>query len=68
MWISSEEVMDSGFKGKQRVWQVATARDGGLEHYPEAGSAANIGIMLFRPSAADFAKVSSETMRLFHRV
>jgi len=35
---------------------VATARDGGLEHYPEAGSAANIGIMLFRPSAADFAK------------
>ena len=31
-----------------------TGGDGGLEHYPEAGSAANIGIMLFRPKAARF--------------
>lgn len=26
----------------------ATARDGGLEYWPLAGSAANIGVMLFR--------------------
>ncbi len=39
--------------------QRETATDGGLEHYPEAGSAANIGIMLVRPSCNDFAKVSS---------
>ncbi len=37
--------------------QRETATDGGLEHYPEAGSAANIGIMLVRPSCNDFAKV-----------
>lgn len=30
----------------------------GLERWPEAGSAANIGVMLFRPSAHEFAKVS----------
>ncbi len=34
-------------------------QDGGLELYPQAGSAANIGIMLFRPTAAEFAKVVS---------
>ena len=34
-------------------------QDGGLELYPQAGSAANIGIMLFRPAAAEFAKVAS---------
>ena len=38
--------------------QRETATDGGLEHYPEAGSAANIGIMLVRPSCNDFAKVT----------
>lgn len=32
----------------------ATVDDGGLEKYPNAGSAANIGIMLFRPKAAEF--------------
>ena len=32
----------------------ATVEDGGLEKYPDAGSAANIGIMLFRPKAAEF--------------
>ena len=31
-----------------------TGGDGGLEHYPQAGSAANIGVMLFRPAAARF--------------
>ena len=29
-----------------------TSTDGGLEMFPEAGSAANIGIMFFRPKAA----------------
>ncbi|GAB4813810.1 hypothetical protein N2152v2_000856 [Parachlorella kessleri] len=33
-----------------------THSDEGLELWPEAGSAANIGIMLFRPSGHDFAK------------
>lgn len=32
----------------------ATVEDGGLEKFPDAGSAANIGIMLFRPKAAKF--------------
>ena len=31
-----------------------TGGDGGLEHYPQAGSAANIGVMLFRPASARF--------------
>ncbi len=34
-----------------------TASDDGLELFPEAGSAANIGIMLFRSSAIGLAKV-----------
>ena len=29
--------------------------DGGLEHYPQAGSPVNVGIMLFRPAAVRFA-------------
>ena len=33
---------------------ASTTQDGGLEFYPEAGSSANIGIMLFRPKAAKF--------------
>ena len=33
----------------------ATARDGGLEKWPDAGAAANIGIMLFRTKAAELA-------------
>ena len=41
--------------------QADTVQDGALELYPEAGSAANIGIMLFRPTAADFAKVATST-------
>ena len=40
--------------------QAATVRDGGLELFPEAGSAANIGIMLFRATTADFAKVFTQ--------
>lgn len=32
----------------------ATTTDGGLELYPEAGSAANIGIMMFRPNSSSF--------------
>jgi arabinosyltransferase len=34
---------------------AATATDGGLEHWPQASSAANIGIMLFRAPAAKLA-------------
>ncbi len=34
-----------------------TTSDEGLELWPEAASAANIGIMLFRPSAHEFAAV-----------
>lgn len=34
-----------------------TTTDDGLELFPEAGSAANIGIMLFRSSAIDLARV-----------
>ena len=37
--------------------QLATATDEGLEHSPEAGSSANIGIMLVKPTANDLAKV-----------
>ena len=37
--------------------QRETTVDGGLENYPEAGSSANIGVMLVRPSANDFARV-----------
>lgn len=39
-----------------------TVQDGFLELYPEAGSAANIGIMLFRPNASDFAKAWLEVI------
>ena len=39
------------------VVQAPTTTDGGLEKWPDAGSAANIGIMLFRPSAEALAKV-----------
>lgn len=38
--------------------------DGGLENYPEAGSSANIGVMLVRPSANDFARVRPQTLIL----
>lgn len=34
-----------------------TVTDEGLERWPEAGSAANIGIMLFRPKGHDLAAV-----------
>lgn len=34
-----------------------TTNDDGLERFPEAGSAANIGIMLFRKAAIRLAKV-----------
>lgn len=34
-----------------------TVQDEGLEKWPEAASAANIGIMLFRPRAHDLAAV-----------
>ena len=37
--------------------QRETVTDGGLELYPEAGSAANIGIMLVKPNAVPLAKV-----------
>lgn len=36
-----------------------TVTDEGLELWPQAASAANIGIMLFRPRANALAKVSS---------
>ena len=37
--------------------QAATVTDGGLETWPDAGSAFNIGIMLFRQGALPFAQV-----------
>lgn len=37
--------------------QAATVTDGGLEKWPDAGSAFNIGIMLFRQGALPFAQV-----------
>ena len=40
-----------------------TNADQGLESWPEAASAANIGIMLFRPSGHDFAKVRRGSRR-----
>lgn len=40
--ISSDHLLDT------------TGGDEGLEHYPDAGSPANIGVMLFRPRAAGF--------------
>ena len=40
-----------------------TTANGGLEPWPEAGSAFNIGIMLFRPSAQPLAKVLSGLLR-----
>lgn len=40
----------------------STGKDEGLELWPEAGSAANIGIMLFRPSAVELAKVSKSCL------
>ena len=33
---------------------AATTQDEGLEKYPEAGSAANIGVMMFRPNTSSF--------------
>ena len=36
-----------------------TVSDEGLEQWPNAGSAANIGIMLFRPRANELAAVRS---------
>lgn len=44
-----------------RTYQPCTlslCQDEGLERWPDAGSAANIGIMLFRPKGHDLAKVS----------
>jgi hypothetical protein len=43
--------------------QVNTTDDDGLERFPEAGSAANIGIMLFRKSAMGLAKVNGTQQR-----
>lgn len=37
--------------------QMNTTADDGLENFPEAGSAANIGIMLVRKAALGLAKV-----------
>ena len=38
--------------------QSATVFDNGLERFPDAGSAANIGILLFRKAALPLAEVS----------
>lgn len=45
--------------------QRETVTDGGLEKYPEAGSAANIGIMLVKPNAVPLAKVTSAQPPVF---
>ncbi len=37
--------------------QMETSCNGQLEYWPRAGAAANIGIMLFRTTAIDLAKV-----------
>ena len=37
--------------------QHETAVDGGLEHFPEAGAAANIGILMFRVAGHNLAEV-----------
>lgn len=37
--------------------QANTTNDDGLEEFPEAGSPFNIGIILFRKTALEFAKV-----------
>lgn len=46
------------FRQRLRL-QKETATDEGLEHYPEAGSSANIGIMLVKPAANPMVKVST---------
>ena len=40
--------------------QAATVTEGGLEIWPDAGSAFNIGIMLFRQGALPFAQVGAQ--------
>jgi hypothetical protein len=40
---------------------METSTDGKLEYWPRAGSAANIGIMLFRTTAIELAKVRPAT-------
>ena len=44
--------------------QHATAVDGGLEHFPEAGAAANIGILMFRTAGYNLAEVRPSTLQL----
>ena len=44
--------------------QHATAVDGGLEHFPEAGAAANIGILMFRTAGHNLAEVRPSTLQL----
>ena len=44
--------------------QHATAIDGGLEHFPEAGAAANIGILMFRTAGHKLAEVKPITLQL----
>ena len=41
--------------------QHATAVAGGLEHFPEAGAAANIGILMFRTAGHNLAEVKRGT-------
>lgn len=51
----------AGYLAESSPWahllQINTTADDGLEKFPEAGSAANIGIMLVRKGALALAKV-----------
>ena len=61
--VLPREVLDvqrAAHRGMCCLLQANTTADGGLELFPEAGSAANIGIMLFRSSAVHLAKARIE--------